>query len=80
MIVPVSVAASINYRCSNGRSWLSAHGYQVPTPTSQNLGVKQRIRIFGIKKLRITNVSMLELFHQERTNSSVDGKIEIHNF
>jgi hypothetical protein len=38
---------TIDYRCGNRRFWLSAHNGQVPTPTSQNLELKQHIRIFG---------------------------------
>jgi hypothetical protein len=38
---------SIDYRCDNRRFWLSAHNCKVPTPTSQNLELEQRIRIFG---------------------------------
>jgi hypothetical protein len=37
----------IDYRCDNRRFRLSAHNCQVPTPTSQNLELKQQIRIFG---------------------------------
>ncbi len=37
----------MNYRCDHGRFWLSAHDCQVPTPTSQNLEVEQKILIFG---------------------------------
>ncbi len=40
-------ARSIDYRCDNGRFWLSAHNCQVPTPTSQNLELQQQIQIFG---------------------------------
>ncbi len=36
----------IDYRCGNRRFWLSAHDCQVPTPTSQNLEVEQKILIF----------------------------------
>jgi hypothetical protein len=46
---------------------LSAHDYQVLTPTDQNLEVEKKICIFGIAKSRIANVSMLELMHQEQT-------------
>ncbi len=28
---------TMDYRCDDGRFWLSAHNCQVPTPTSQNL-------------------------------------------
>jgi ADP-heptose:LPS heptosyltransferase len=41
----------IDYRCENRRFWLSAHNYQVPTPTSQNPQLEQQIRIFGADKL-----------------------------
>jgi hypothetical protein len=37
----------IDYRCDNRRFWLSAHNCQVPIPTSQNLKLKQQIRIFS---------------------------------
>ncbi len=37
----------IDYRCDDGRFWLSTHNCQVPTPTSQNLELEQQIRIFG---------------------------------
>jgi hypothetical protein len=37
----------IDYRCGDGCFWLSAHNCQVPTPTSQNLELEQKIRIFG---------------------------------
>ncbi len=36
----------IDYRCDNRRFWLFTHNCQVPTPTSQNLELEQRIRIF----------------------------------
>ncbi len=36
----------IDYRCDDRRFWLSAHNCQVPTPTSQNLDLEQKIRIF----------------------------------
>jgi hypothetical protein len=32
----------IDYRCDNGRVWLSAHNCQVPTLTSQNLELEQQ--------------------------------------
>ncbi len=35
--------------------------------------------MFGITYSTITNVSTLELVHQERTNSSIAWKTEIHN-
>jgi hypothetical protein len=34
------------YRCDNRRFWLSAHDCHVPTPTSQNLELKQQIWLF----------------------------------
>ncbi len=37
---------TIDYRCDDRRFWLSAHDWQVPTPTSQNLDLEQQIRIF----------------------------------
>ncbi len=37
----------IDYRYDKSRFWLSAHDCQVPTLTSQNLEVEQKIRIFG---------------------------------
>jgi hypothetical protein len=55
------------------------HNCQVPTPTSQNLEVAQQIWIFVTTKSRITNVSVVELTHQEQTNSSIAWKIEIHD-
>ncbi len=61
------------------RSWLSANDRQVPTPTSQNLEVEQRIWVFGITKYRVTNGPMLELVHQGQANASIAWKIEIHN-
>jgi hypothetical protein len=36
----------IDYRCDDGRFWLSAHNCQVPTQTSQNLELEQQIQIF----------------------------------
>ncbi len=36
----------IDYRCDNSPFWLSAHNFQVPTPTSQNIDAEQKIRIF----------------------------------
>jgi hypothetical protein len=59
------------YRCDDGRFWLSAHGSQVLSPSSQNLEVEQQIQIFGILKSMITEASMLELMHQEQTNSYI---------
>jgi hypothetical protein len=41
------LSKTIDYRCDNRRFWLSAHNCQVPTKTSQNLGLEQQIRIFG---------------------------------
>ncbi len=38
---------NIDYRCDNRRFRVSAHNCQVPTPSSQNLELEQRIRIFG---------------------------------
>ncbi len=46
-------SVTIDYRCNNRRFWLSAHNYQVPTPTSQNLEIEQQIRIFGFFNLQI---------------------------
>ncbi len=40
-------AYTVDYICDNMRFWFSAHNCQVPTPTSQNLGLEQEIRIFG---------------------------------
>ncbi len=37
---------TIDCRCDDDHSWLSAHGRQVPTPTSQNLELEQQMRIF----------------------------------
>jgi hypothetical protein len=37
----------IDYRCDDRRFWLSAHNCQVQTPTSQNIELEQKIRIFG---------------------------------
>jgi hypothetical protein len=37
----------IDYRCDNTRFRLSAHNCQVPTPTSQNLGLEQEIGIYA---------------------------------
>jgi hypothetical protein len=36
-------------------------------------------RIFGITKLRVTHISLLELMHQEQTNTSIAGEIETQN-
>jgi hypothetical protein len=36
-VVVLYSGLSIDYRCYNRRFWLSAHNFQVPTPTSQNL-------------------------------------------
>jgi hypothetical protein len=46
---------------------LSTHNCQVPTPTPQTLEIEQQIRIFGITKPRIANVSMLEFMQEEQT-------------
>jgi hypothetical protein len=35
---------------------------------------------YRIGQTLVTNGSMLELMHQEQTNSSIAWKIEIHNF
>jgi hypothetical protein len=35
-----------DYRCDDGRYWLSAHNFQVPTPTSQIVELEQQIRFF----------------------------------
>jgi hypothetical protein len=50
-------------------------------PTSQNLKVEEQVRILGIKKSRITTISVLKLMHQQQqTNSSnAKTKVEIHN-
>jgi hypothetical protein len=74
-----NAVSTIDYRCEDGSFWLPAHDCQVPTPASQNLKVEQQIRIFGITISRITNIYMLELMHQEQTNSSIAWKIGIHN-
>jgi hypothetical protein len=69
----------IDYISHDGRFSSSAHDCQVPTPTSPNQAVEQQMCVFGITKSRNTNASMLELMHQEQTNSSIAWKIEIHN-
>jgi hypothetical protein len=45
--IAMDCAKITDYKCDNRRFWLSAHDCQVPTPTSQNLEVDQKIRIFG---------------------------------
>jgi hypothetical protein len=42
---------SIDYRCDDGRFWLSAHNWQAPAPTSQKLELEQQIRIFEADQL-----------------------------
>ncbi len=59
---------SIDNRYDNRRFRLSAHNCQVPTPTSQNLELEQKIRIFGATnssiawKIEIHNSWSADLF------------------
>ncbi len=59
------------------------HDCQIPTPSYQIPQIEKQIRVLelqiAITKSRLTNFSVLELIHQEQTNSSIAWKIEIHN-
>ncbi len=65
----------IDYRCDNRRFWFSTHNCQVPTPTSQNVELEQKIRIFGAELLgRLkSTIPNLQIYLPQKANSGKLG-------
>jgi hypothetical protein len=59
------------------RPGLSSSNLNFSNPRSSQ--VEQQNRIFATTKSRITNVSVLELMHEDQTNTSIACEIEIRN-
>jgi hypothetical protein len=69
----------MDYRCDNRRFWLSAHDWQVPTPTSQNIDLEKQIRIFWAElthqllgRLKST-IPNLQIYLPKKANSEKLG-------
>jgi hypothetical protein len=60
----------LKFTCDDDYFWLSARDCQGKTPNSQNL-VEQQVWIAVTTKSRFSNVSMLELMHQEQNNAPI---------
>ncbi len=69
----------MDFRCDDGRLWLSAQDRQVPTPTSQNVEVEQQILALELQNEELSQCPCLTACVRRQTYSSMAQKMEIHN-